>query len=165
MPAPVLPPCGIYRTSAPVADVPAGRLVYFHNHGDPGAGVYLPERWDHNRAHFSARGHTLPAGFDAARALTPLPREGMYRVATRFYCCAKKCVDYVPETLVQLGYDGTGRAILFIAELAGGALSVPTKGTVVDDSELSRLVALLVRQRDADPRDDLGTFPRGVIVH
>ena len=54
-----LPPCGIYRTLAQVGDVPAGRLVYFHNHGDPGPGVYLPERWSANRAHFQARGHVL----------------------------------------------------------------------------------------------------------
>ena len=165
MVAPALPPCGIYRTVAPFGEVPAGRLVYFHNHGDPGPGVYLPERWDHNRAHFSARGHTMPAGLDAAATLTPLPREGMYRVARQFVCCPNRCVDYAPETLVQLGYNGAGKAILFIAELAGGQLSVPTRGNQVEDIALSNLVALLVRQREADPRDDLGTFPRGVIVH
>lgn len=164
MPAPALPPCGLYRTTAAVGDVPSGRLVYFHNHGDPGAGVYLPEKWAHNRATFSSRGHTVPADFDP-RVLKPLPREGLYRVVTSFHCCAKKCVEYAPETLVQLGYDGNGRAILFIAELAGGAFSLPGKGTIVEDDQLGKLAALVVRQRDADPRDDLGTFPRGVIVH
>lgn len=79
--------------------------------------------------------------------------------------CPKRCVDYAPETLVQLGYNGAGRAILFIAELAGGELSVPTRGNMVDDIALTNLVALLVRQREPDARDDLGTFPRGVIVH
>jgi hypothetical protein len=35
-----LPPCGIYRTSQPLGDhVPAGQLVFFHNHGDPGPGI------------------------------------------------------------------------------------------------------------------------------
>lgn len=165
MPAPAVPPCGLYRTLAPVADVPAGRLVYFHNHGDPGPGVYLPERWAHNRAHFSARGHTMPPTVDPRTALAPLPREGLYRVASAFHCCAKRCTEFAPETLVQLGYDGSGRAILFTAELAGGAFSLPEKGTVVDDAAFERLVPLIVRQRDADPRDDLGTFPRGVIVH
>src|SRR5262245_38487068 len=136
MSAPAPPPCGLYRTIQPIGDVPVGRLVYFHNHGDPGPGVYLPESWAHNRATFSQRGHTLPAATDPRAALTPLPREGLYRVATAFFCCAKLCVEFKPETLVQLGYDGTGRAILFIAEMAGGAISLPAKGTIVDDDML-----------------------------
>lgn len=38
-------PCGLYRTTRPIPDaVPAGVLVYYHNHGDPGPGVYLPDR-------------------------------------------------------------------------------------------------------------------------
>jgi hypothetical protein len=159
------PPCGLYRTLQQIADVPAGRLVYFHNHGDPGPGVYLPEKWAHNRATFSPRGHTLPPTTDPRTALAPLPREGLYRVATSFHCCGKKCVEFTPETLVQLGYDGAGRAILFIAELAGGAFSLPSKGTIVDDDRLPQLVPLIVRQREVDQRDDLGSFPRGVIVH
>ena len=35
-------------------------MVYFHNHGNPGPGVYLPESWEHNRAKFSPQGITLP---------------------------------------------------------------------------------------------------------
>jgi hypothetical protein len=165
MSAPAPPPCGLYRTLTAIADVPAGRLVYFHNHGDPGAGVYLPERWAHNRATFSSRGHTLPASVNPHTALAPLPREGLYRVGSQFHCCAKRCVEFAPETLVQLGYEGAGRAILFIAEMAGGAVSLPSKGTVIDDEVFPRLIPLIVRQREADTRDDLGTFPRGVIVH
>ena len=46
-----LPPCGIYRTDLALGDeVPAGRLVYFHDHGDPGPGIYLPRDWVANRA-------------------------------------------------------------------------------------------------------------------
>src|SRR5688572_5621052 len=145
MPAPEPPPCGIYRTLQSIGDVPAGRLVYFHNHGDPGAGVYLPESWSHNRAHFSKRGHTLPAATDPHAALAPLPREGLYRVKSTFHCCAKRCVEFIPETLVQLGYEGAGRGILFIAEMAGGAVSIPAKGTVVDDEVFPNLVPLIVR--------------------
>src|SRR5690242_17163109 len=88
-----LPPCGIYRTKSPIGDaVPAGRLVYFHNHGDPGPGVYLPESWSHNRAQFSERGATLPSPAEqSAEALEALPAEGFYRVTKRFFCCEKKC--------------------------------------------------------------------------
>src|ERR1700759_1240549 len=96
-----LPPCGLYRTLAAVSTIPAGRLVYFHNHGDPGPGVYFPEGWTGNRAKFSPRGATLPAGFDT-RALHPLPAEGFYRVTSKFYCCEKKCAEFLPEQFVQL---------------------------------------------------------------
>jgi len=60
-----LPDCGLYRTVAPIAGIPAGRLVYFHNHGEPGPGFYFPESWTHNRAKFSASGTTAPPDFDA----------------------------------------------------------------------------------------------------
>ena len=42
MTSPALPACGLYRTLLPIGDLEAGRLVYFHNHGNPGAGVYFP---------------------------------------------------------------------------------------------------------------------------
>ena len=55
-----LPECGLYRTTASIGRVAANHLVYFHNHGNPGPGVYLPESWEHNRAKFSPQGITLP---------------------------------------------------------------------------------------------------------
>jgi hypothetical protein len=36
-----LPPCGLYRTTLTLDHVPAGRLVFFHNHGIRGR-IYLP---------------------------------------------------------------------------------------------------------------------------
>jgi hypothetical protein len=54
-------PCGIYRTTVPIAAaVPAGVLVYYHNHGEPGPGVYLPRDWRNNRAVFHEGGTTVP---------------------------------------------------------------------------------------------------------
>ncbi|MEZ4368812.1 MAG: hypothetical protein R2939_21415 [Kofleriaceae bacterium] len=158
-----LPPCGLYRTTAPVGELPAGRLVYFHNHGNPGAGVYVPERWDHNRARFSPRGTTLPAGYDVS-TLKPLPVEGFYRVASSFVCCPKKCVTFAPDLFVQLGYNGAGQALLFQPELAGGAIQVPERGTPVDDDALTHLVALAVRERKVEGTQ-LDPFPRGIVVH
>jgi hypothetical protein len=160
-----LPPCGLYRTTAPIGTVEAGRLVYFHNHGNPGAGVYFPDRWDHNRAHFSPKGVTLPTGYDTS-TFKPLPREGFYRVATSFVCCEKNCVTFQPDTLVQLGYNGNGVPLLFQPELRGGAIGVPERGTKIDDAALDNLVALNVRE--GAPKADapqLGKFPRGIIVH
>ena len=158
-----LPPCGLYRTVAAVGGIEAGRLVYFHNHGDPGPGMYLPERWTRNRAQFSSRGTTVPTGFDP-RALMPLPREGFYRVARTFHCCEKKCVEFTPETFVQLGYNGKGEALCFLPELVNGTFDIPERGTRLDDKVLSNLIPLAVRERN-DQRDDIGPFPRAVIVH
>ena len=156
----MLPPCGLYRTVAAIGDTAAGRLVYFHNHGDPGPGLYFPERWTANRAHFSPRGSTLPVMFDP-KALLALPAEGFYRVAAAFYCCEKRCVRYEPESFVQLGYNGAGRALLFVPELAAGAITVPERGTQIDDASFPHLVALKLSERRGD---DLA-LPRGIIVH
>jgi hypothetical protein len=143
----------------PIGSVEAGRLVYFHNHGNPGPGVYLPERWSHNRAQFSPKGHTVPDAFDP-RWLVALPAEGFYRVRTAFHCCSKQCVKFEPEAFVQLGYNGAGKALVFVPELAGGAITVPERGTPVDDAQLSNLVALAVHEK----RDEIA-LPRGIVVH
>jgi hypothetical protein len=143
-----LPPCGLYRTAADVAGVPAGRLVYFHNHGDPGPGVYLPSGWKLNRAQFDARGHTLPDDSDAA-ALTPLPAEGMYRAHAPFFCCEKECHRFEPETLVQLGYNGDGEPILFLPTLGDAGVGIPTRGTKTSLAALANLTRLRVASESA----------------
>jgi hypothetical protein len=157
-----LPPCGLYRTTKAIGEIPAGRLVYFHNHGNPGAGVYFPEKWTANRAQFSPRGSTLPPTWDHA-ALRPLPAEGFYRVTNMFYCCEKQCTKFEPETFVQLGYNGGGQALLFQPQLQGTAISIPDRGALVDDNVLTSLVKLGVSEA-APPQHDL-TLPRGIIVH
>jgi hypothetical protein len=154
-----LPPCGLYRTMLPIGDVAAGRLVYFHNHGDPGAGLYFPESWTANRAHFSPTGMTLPVVFDP-KSLRALPAEGFYRVTSAFFCCEKQCVRFQPDAFVQLGYNGTGRALLFVPELATGSIGIPERGTMIDDAAFANLAALQVTER----RDEL-SLPRGILVH
>ena len=157
-----LPPCGLYRTVRPIAGLEAGRLVYFHNHGDPGAGFYLPERWSHNRAHFSSKGITLPDGEDPHTALFALPAEGFYRVKKAFFCCAKRCVELLPDQLLQLGYNGAGKPLLFHPTLRGGTITVPDRGTMIDDAALEELAPLHLQEAEA--RDDL-SIPRGIVIH
>lgn len=139
-----LPPCGLYRTVAPVGTIPEGRLVYFHNHGDPGPGLYLPESWKGNRARFGDKGTLLPDPSDAS-ALEPLEPEGFYRVVEAFHCCEKRCRLFEPEWLVQLGYDGGGTPILFVPELVDGAVALPDRGTRIDRDRLSRMARLRIR--------------------
>jgi hypothetical protein len=156
-----LPPCGLYRTVKPIGGVEAGRLVYFHNHGDPGPGMYFPERWSHNRAKWSEKGMTVPNDFDA-RALRALPAEGFYRVKSTFHCCAKQCVQFEPDQMVQLGYNGAGKGLLFVPTLQGGAITTPERGTMIDDDALDHLVQL--KFPEAEARDDL-SLPRGIVIH
>lgn len=147
-----LPPCGLYRTTQPIAGIPAGRLVYFHNHGDPGAGLYLPESWTLNRAKWSTRGNTLPDDA-AAQHLAPLPAEGLYVVKEGFFCCEKQCVRYEANQLVQLGYDGAATPILFVPEFSAQGLGFPERGNVLSASALSKLVLLRVAQGNEVVRD------------
>ncbi len=143
----ILPPCGLYRTTRDLGEVPAGRLVYFHNHGEPGPGVYPPERWEHNRARFAERGFTLPEPYAAsARALEPLPAEGFYRVVRPFHCCDKECTLFEADTLVQLGYDGAGEAILFVPELTAAGMNLPARGSRVASDRFRSLALLKVME-------------------
>ena len=138
-----LPPCGLYRTTGNIGSIPGGRLVYFHNHGDPGPGLYLPASWRGNRMQTEPRG-TLLASPEDVRFLEPLSPEGFYRVVDAFHCCAKQCRRFEIDALVQLGYDATGQAIVFEPEIVNGMLAVPEQGSRIDHEHLSRLKLLKV---------------------
>lgn len=142
-----LPPCGLYVTLAPLGSVPEGRLVYFHNHGNPGPGMYLPASWRGNHARFEGKGHLLPKPSDVQH-LAPLPPQGFYRVVSPFHCCDKRCRLFAVETLVQLGYDGQGNAILFSPEWIDGAVAIPERGTRVDRDRLESIKRLRVPVSD-----------------
>lgn len=160
---PALPPCGVYRTVTAIAGIEAGRLVYFHNHGDPGPGLYLPESWSNNRAKFSVGGYTVSPGFDP-KSLRALPAEGFYRVKAAFYCCAKKCTQFERDGFVQLGYNGNGKPLVFVPELGRGGIAIPERGSAVDDDVLGNLELLKVAEaRDGGGGIDI-SLPRGFVV-
>jgi hypothetical protein len=139
-----LPPCGPYRTRRALGTtIPEGRLVYFHNHGDPGPGLYLPSGWSMNRARWQSQGTPLPTP-DWAQHLEPLPSEGLYRVREVFACCDKRCRTFEEDQLVQLGYNGMAEPILFVPEWGATGLSFPTTGTLVDRGRMGQLVPLKV---------------------
>jgi hypothetical protein len=147
-------PCGIYRTTLAIGNsVPAGALVYFHNHGEPGPGVYSPASWKNNRATFHDRGTTVPDEQYAA-TLEPLAQEGFYRVTSHFYCCEARCQHFEEDLLVQLGYNGKAQAILFIPRFEAGAIALPSEGTLIDDNALAKIKPLKVpdSSKTADDR-------------
>src|SRR5690606_13358116 len=106
-------------------------------------GIYLPTAWKKNRAVFSEQGVTLP---DPALAsgLKPLLAEGLYRVEESFTCCDKNCRTFEQDQLVQLGYDGQARPILFVPQWQDEGLDLPERGQLVDDLRLARLGFLIV---------------------
>ncbi len=85
-----LPPCGIYRTTAKIGGIDPGRLVYYHNHGDPGPGLYFPERWLNNPRPVVVAGHDRAAPRSSRRGCGRCSRKRFYRVTREFTCCAKK---------------------------------------------------------------------------
>jgi hypothetical protein len=168
MPAPQLPPCGLYRTTTAIGEVPAGRLVYFHNHGDPGPGVYLPKKWVDNQATFESKGHTLPEPVEHfAASLEALPDEGFYRVTKEFFCCEKKCRSFEADLLVQLGYNSSAQAILFVPGLSAGGIAVPDTGSVIEPTDFRYLAPLKVGdpEDEQESADDDNGVPPGATIH
>jgi hypothetical protein len=148
-----LPLCGLYRTRRALGtSIPEGRLVYFHNHGDPGPGLYLPSGWSANRARWHTRGTTLPEP-QWAEHLEPLVAEGLYRVREAFSCCEKRCRTFEGELLVQLGYNGMAEPILFVPEWTSTGLAFPATGTLVERARLDQLVPLKVAE-SAEPSEE-----------
>jgi hypothetical protein len=135
---------------------PPGRLVLFHNHGDPGPGVYLPTAWKGNRAQFSERGTPLPDPA-LASSLEPLASEGLYRVVSPFTCCEKNCRTFETDTLVQLGYDAEAHAIVFLPEWVEGAIAIPQRGTRIDRANTTHLALVKVAEPKAPPSPTAGS--------
>lgn len=147
-----VPKCGLYRTTRETVGIPAGRLVYFHNHGTPGPGLYLPASWTLNKATFNENGHTLPEPWQAtAHTLAPMPAEGFYQVAEAFYCCEKKCRKFPKGLFVQLGYNGAATPLVFVPELTSTGIAVPEIGTPVEEETLSALTPVMVQMVAAHP--------------
>lgn len=129
---PVVPLCGLYRTTRPVPGhpdtVPSGRLVYFHNHSPEGPPLLLlPAHNQHNRWHFHSQGYLVP-DLDYLSTLQPLKREGFYRVREHFHPTAEQIVN--KNALAQLGYNIHADPILFFPTLssADNGLLFPAHG-------------------------------------
>lgn len=133
-----LPLCGLYRTTAALGDIPSGRLVSFHNHGDHGPGVFLPTGWIHHRAQFSSVGVAIPSpGW--SRTLDALAPEGVYRVRESFFCCERQCRSFDRDLLVQLAYTPEAAPVVLVFIARDDALVLPAQGNLVDRATVARL--------------------------
>src|ERR1700722_17639642 len=145
----LLPDCGLYRTTKPLpeheGEIPAGTLVYFHNHSDSGLPVVIaPEHNVHNRWHFHGAGRPF-RGMSWAESLVKLPGEGFYslRKAMSF-----EGGEWPKGALVQLGYNKNADPILFIgqvrAQLDENDLWFSDRGVSITREQLALLEALQV---------------------
>lgn len=147
----ILPPCGLYRTSKPLpeheGEVPAGILIYFHNHSDSGLPVAItPDHNIMNRWHFHGAGVPF-RGLSWADSLVRLPPEGFYYLRKEIEFDGG---SWPKNTLVQLGYTKTGDPILFIAQLRGAMeendLFFADRGVGISRERLAILEAVNVYQ-------------------
>lgn len=169
-----LPRCGLYRTTKPLpgheALVPAGRLVYFHNHSESGLPrVIVPDHIRCNRWHFHGEGVEFRA-LSWADSLRRLPPQGYYVLAAMFRFARG---TWPKGTLVQLGYTREGEAMLFLsqrrAKSTANHLFFSARGVRMPDEGLAGLQGPLTVYTDPgehlDEEDETETadriFPKG----
>ncbi len=138
-----LPKSGLYRTTQahPLApdQIPSGRLVYVGKRGDDMFVVH-PQQNVKNRWFWSEP--TVPLT-DASwgQTLKPLRAEGFYSLPETMDLDGGG--RWIKNAIVQLGYDRTGAAILFIAERREGSeensLFFSDRGVKIKDDLLARL--------------------------
>lgn len=153
---PLVPRCGLYRTTQPVPGhaehIPARRLVYFHNHSTEGPPVLLlPADNDRNRWRFHRHGF-LVADVDYLATLRSLKLEGMYRLREHFHLPEGRMVNR--NALVQLGYNAHADPILFfpVVHDTTNSLVFPDRGVKIDETVYDLLEPLDLRgPHEPDP--------------
>ena len=133
-----LPDCGLYRTGIALPsrseDVPAGSLVYFHNHSDQGSPmVVTPHDNENNCWRFHERGWSVEDS-DFIEKMVPLKPEGLY-LNTRHLHITRE--EVIPErTLIQLGYNRKADTILFVGRFEGNAIVFPHQGYAFESAQI-----------------------------
>ena len=129
-PHPKPPPCGVYKTTAPLSGkeewVRENLLVYFHNHSQQGPPLLLlPAANTGNRWSFHDKGYLIRDS-DYVDSLVELLEEGLYVLTEPIYLSRD---EFIPEeTLVQLGYNRSADPILFLAKFVDNQVVFPTSG-------------------------------------
>ena len=149
---------GLYRTTVAYPGhedlIPADALVFVGRPRDSELGfVVHPQQNRHNRWYWNEP--TVPMTDPSwEQTLRKLPTEGFYTLPEELHLDGGGI--WRKNAIVQLGYDRTGRGILFVGERHDGAddnaLYFADRGTRIDDTLLDRLVwapILPVRRMDA----------------
>jgi len=138
------PERGLYRTTAPYPGqeqaIPAGVLVFV---GARDNGTPFVVRPGQNRRNRWLWGEpvTLLRSLSWAETLKRLPAEGFYTLPQDLEIPGGG--RWLANAIVQLGYNGEGRGILFVAEdhadEARNVLVFSDRGVQIDDDLLTRL--------------------------
>ncbi len=151
--------CGLYRATKSLPGhedaVPAGTLVYFHNHSSnngPLPSVIPPDHNIHNRWHFHAEtaieNVRSPSWIDS---LEKLPDQAFYTLRRELPFDGG---SWPKGTLVQLGYTKAAEPILFIARvrpsLAENDLYFSDKGVGIKRDQLSILEPAVIYTEPGD---------------
>ncbi len=135
-------PCGVYRTGralrAGEMEIPAGSLVYFHNHSVQGPPiVLLPDANTNNRWSYTSGGWLVedPAFIEA---MVSLKGEGFYALNRRLQVGKDEFV--AERSLVQLGYNRSADTILFVAKPEGNGFNFPDRGLRFDAPDVQEIL-------------------------
>ncbi len=159
-----LPDCGLYRTTKALPGheekIPAGMLVYFHNHSDSGLPqVLAPDHNVHNRWHFHGPG-ILVRGLSWIDTLVRMPSEGFYTLRRELTFEGGR---WAKGAIVQLGYTNKAEPILFIAQvrrkLQENDLFFSHRGVGIKREQLSILEPAHVYYEPPSESDDDSTPP------
>jgi hypothetical protein len=141
--------CGLYRATKALPGqeekVPAGTLVYFHNHssnGSPLPSVIPPDHNVHNRWHFHAETAIENIRSPSwVESLEKVPEQAFYTL--RRELSLEGAVTWPKGSIVQLGYTRTADPILFIAQqratLTENDLFFSDKGVGIKRDQLTLL--------------------------
>jgi hypothetical protein len=156
-----VPGCGLYRTGIALAgkadSVPAGTLVYFHNHSEQGPPlVQLPHANTHNHWTFHRKGYLVEGDGGEAflAAMERLPRQGYY-VATGPVGLGKDR-EVAARGLVQVGYNRAGHPIVFVPESRGASFSFPETGFRFESLEIFESLREAGFDRPVEPVEESG---------
>ena len=155
--------------------MPAGRLVYFHNHGDPGPGIYLPQDWNLNRARWQQRGFTVPdadwsSSLESAERRGPVPRRGalllLREAVPKLRDRARWCSSATTATPTRCSSCPSGRRAAWAFPSAATA-STPEQLGNLDRAQRRRGpdVAAVTRRRAAalkSPPEEVAAIALGV---
>lgn len=152
--------CGLYRTTKALPGheekVPAGMLVYFHNHPGELPEVIPADHNVHNRWHFHPPGIQI-RGTSWIDSLERMPDQGFY-VLSRDVPAENGDGKMTKGTLVQLGYQNTAKAILFMAReptpLEENKLFFAQGGMPIARSQLSALQRVKVHKEHGTEGDE-----------
>jgi len=140
-----MPDPGLYRTTQPYPGheetIPASVLVYVGGKSNGSLPFVVRPGSNRNNRWFWGE-PTIPLrAISWAESLTKLPPEGFYTLPeeVEFESGGK----WLKHAIVQLGYNGEGQGIIFVAEHhedeEANVLKFSERGRVVDDGLLNRL--------------------------